>query len=272
MSEKETGEAKEAEEKTEDPYAKSGTRRRVGPEDRLPFTAHLEELRWRLIYGLATVAAAFAALYFVSDGLFQLLRRPMGMGQDLVFIAPAEAFFVYLKISLYGAIIISMPMILYQAWEFVAPGLLDVERRYTGVFVVLGSIFFIVGASFCYFVVLPLGLDFLLNFGGEGLSPMISVGNYISFVFKISIAFGITFELPIVLVFLVKLGVVTPETLAGKRPYFIVGSFVFASLLTPPDVFTQVVMAVPMILLYEVSILAARFFVHPAALEEADGE
>lgn len=272
MAEKETDETKKAGGRAEDPYAKSRARRRVGPEDKLPFTAHLEELRWRLIYSLATVAAAFAALYFVSDGLFQLLRKPMGMGRDLVFIAPAEAFFVYLKISLYGAIIVSMPMILYQAWEFVAPGLLDVERRYTGVFVILGSIFFAVGASFCYFVVLPFGLDFLLNFGGEGLSPMISVGYYISFVFKISIAFGITFELPIVLVFLVKLGVLTPQTLSAKRPYFIVGSFVFASILTPPDVFTQVVMAVPMILLYEVSILAARFFVRSAAMEEAAGE
>lgn len=243
-------------------YSRKKVLRKVAPDEKLPFTVHLEELRWRLIYSFVTVVAAFAVLYTVSDSLFQFIRKPIGA--DLVFLAPAEAFFVYLKLSFYIAIIVSMPMILYQAWEFVAPGLMEAERKYTGGFVVFGSVFFLIGASFCYFIVLPFGLDFLLGYGGEGLTPMISVSNYVSFVFKITIAFGVIFELPIVIVFLTRLGVVTPNALAGKRSYFIVGAFILASILTPPDVFTQVIMAAPMILLFEISIFVSRFFIQKA--------
>jgi len=248
-------------------YARKKVVRKVEPNEKLPFTMHLEELRWRLIYCMVTVAVAFAALYGVSDYIFQFIRKPLDM--DLVFLAPAEAFFVYLKIAFYMAIVASIPMILYQAWEFIAPGLLESERRYTGAFVVLGTVFFIIGASFCYFVVLPYGLKFLIGFGGEGLKPMISVGNYISFVFKIALAFGVIFEMPIVIVFLAKMGLVTPESLAKKRSYFIVGSFIVSAILTPPDVFTQVIMAVPMLILFELSIIASRFFIHkPESAQE----
>jgi len=189
-------------------YDREKVLRKVGKDDKLPFTVHLEELRWRIIYCAVTIGVTFIALYTMSDTLFDIIRKPIDT--DLVFLAPAEAFFVYLKISIYFALIISMPMILYQTWMFTAPGLLGAERTYTGPFVIFGTIFFAIGATFCYFVVLPLGLKFLIGYGGEGLTPMISVGNYISFIFKLMIAFGLVFEMPIVIIFLTKLGFVDP--------------------------------------------------------------
>lgn len=249
-------------------YNREKVMRKVGEDDKLPFTVHLEELRWRLIYCAVTIGVTFIALYAMSDGLFDIIRKPLNT--DLVFLAPAEAFFVYLKISIYFALIISMPMILYQMWMFTAPGLLGAERTYTGPFVVFGTIFFAIGACFCYFVVLPLGLEFLIGYGGEGLTPMISVGNYISFIFKLMIAFGLVFEMPIVIIFLTKLGFVDPAALAAKRSYFIVGSFVVAAILTPPDVFTQTVMALPIIILFEISLIVSKYFVKPRKPESDD--
>ncbi|MBI4665995.1 MAG: twin-arginine translocase subunit TatC [Nitrospinae bacterium] len=243
--------------------------RRVNPDEKLPFTSHLEEFRWRLIYCLVTVGVAFALLYGVSDQIFLFIKKPIGV--DLVFLAPAEAFFVYLKLALYMAVIVSMPVILYHTWEFVAPGLLDTERRFTGLFVVFGVLFFAAGAAFCYFVVLPYGLKFLIAYGGEGLKPMISVGNYISFVFMFLLAFGLIFEMPLVIVFVTRLGITTPEWFAKQRSYFVVGNFVVAAILTPtPDVVSQLMMAVPMMFLFELGIIAAKIL-RPRKNREAVG-
>ncbi len=259
----------ETESAKEDVYSRKKVVRKVEEDEKLPFTVHLEELRWRLIYCVVTIAVLFVALYAFSDKLFELVRKPITV--DLVFLAPAEAFFVYVKISIYIAIFISTPMLLYQIWQFIAPGLFESERKYTAGFVIFGTLFFLIGASFCYFLVLPMGLEFLLGYAGAGLKPMISVGNYISFIFKMTLAFGVIFEMPIVIVFFTKLGFVTPETLRTKRGYLIVGSFVVASILTPPDIFTQVIMALPIILLFEMSLLVAKFFV-PKPIEEEDEE
>jgi sec-independent protein translocase protein TatC len=260
----------QASEETGSVYQRKNVMRKVEENEKLPFTIHLEELRWRMIYCFVTVLLTFAALYAMSDFLFQIVRKPLGT--DLVFLAPAEAFFVYLKLAFYFAIIVSVPMLLYQIWEFVAPGLLGMERRFTGLFVIFGTVFFAIGAAFCYFMVLPYGLQFLIGYGGEGLTPMISVGNYISFIFKLIIAFGIIFEMPIVIVFMTKLGFVTPQTLASGRPYLVVGSFVVASILTPPDVFTQVIMAIPIIILFEASLIVSRVFVSKPTTAEDDEE
>ncbi len=260
MNEDKTEEPVAAAKETGSVLARKKVLRKVKEDEKLPLTVHLEELRWRIINCAVTVSVCFVVLYAVSDYLFELIRKPIGI--DLVFLAPAEAFFVYLKISVYMAIFVSVPMILYQAWEFLAPGLLQSERKYTGAFVLSGVIFFLIGATFCYTMVLPYGLSFLIGYGGEGLTPMISVGNYISSVFKLTLAFGTIFEMPIVIVFLTKLGFVDPHTLGEKRSYFIVGSFVAASILTPPDVFTQIIMAVPMILLFELSVIVSKFFVN----------
>ncbi|VAX24416.1 Twin-arginine translocation protein TatC [hydrothermal vent metagenome] len=251
-------------------YAHKKVMRKVDEDEKLPFTIHLEELRWRMIYCAVTVFVVFIALYAISDALFQIVRKPIGT--ELIFLAPAEAFFVYLKISIYTAIIVSIPMILYQVWEFVAPGLLDAERKYTGAFVIFGTLFFLIGAGFCYEIVLPLGLHFLIGYAGEGLTPMISVGAYISFMFKLVLAFGAIFEMPIVIVFLAKMGIVNPASLREKRGYVVVGSFIVASILTPPDIFTQIIMAFPIIILFELSIIVAGFIVKKSPEDELKSE
>jgi sec-independent protein translocase protein TatC len=245
---------------TSDEAAARKRLRRAGEDETMPLTAHLEELRTRLIYGFVTLFVVFAALWGVSDTIFAIVRRPLG-DHGLTAIAPAEAFFSYVKVTFYAAIIVAMPMILYQTWEFVAPGLLAAERRYTGWFVVFGTLFFAIGVLFCYFAVLPFGLDFLLSFGGDQIQSQPTAEYYLGFVVKMVLAFGLIFEMPIVIVFLVRMGLVTPATLAEKRSYVIVGCFIVAAILTPPDVFTQVVMALPMVILYELSIVVGRMFV-----------
>ena len=173
---------------------RSGARprlKRLGEGEQLPLTGHLEELRWRLIYSASTVFVFFVILWTFADTLFLLVRYPLG-DHPLIAIAPAEAFFAYMKVSFYGALALSMPVLLYHGWEFVAPGLLAVERRYTGWFVALGSLFFLIGASFCYFIVLPFALDFLLTFGGDQISSQTTVEYYLSFVIKMTLAFGST--------------------------------------------------------------------------------
>lgn len=245
--------------------------RKVESDEKLPFTYHLEELRVRLIYCAVVVALLFALLYSVSDALFEIVRKPIG-DYEIISIAPAEAFFAYMKISFYGAIALSMPVLLYHTWQFIAPGLLEGEKKYTSAFVIAGSIFFVIGASFCYFLVLPYGMEFLLGFAGDAIKPQITVSNYISFSFRLLIAFGLIFQLPIIIVILTKLGIVTPDSLAEKRAYFIVGSFVISAILTPPDVFTQAVMALPIIILFEASLLVSRFINKDSAQDEESDE
>jgi sec-independent protein translocase protein TatC len=207
---------------------------------------------------VGSVFLTFLFTYSYAHPIMTYLQSPMN--QDLVFIAPAEAFFVKMKVAFLLALAICVPIIIYQAWEFVAPGLLEKEKRYTLPFVLLATFFFLVGAAFCFYIVLPYGIQFLLGYGGDMIHPMISVGSYVSFVIKLMFAFGIVFELPLVIPFLVKLGVVTPAQLSHWRKYAIVFFFVIAAILTPPDVFTQIVMAVPLCLLYEVGIVAGKIF------------
>lgn len=221
-------------------------------EKELPLIGHLEELRYRIVVVLLTVGACFLALYPLSKNLLLLIRAPME--EQLYMLAPTEAFVVHLKLAIFGAIIISVPMILYQIWAFVAPGLYPDEKKYTLPFVLVATLFFLIGGAFSYTVILPFGLNFLIGFGGEVVKPVISVSNYISFVTKMILVFGVIFELPVVVVFLTKMGVVTPDLMRKYRKYAIVSAFVLGAILTPPDVFTQALMAGPLIVLYEISI------------------
>jgi len=168
-----------------------------------------------------------------------------------------------------------LPVVLHQAWKFIAPGLLPHERRYALPFVVLGSIFFSFGLLFCFFIVLPFALRFLLTYKTEHLKPMLSIGNYVDFTAKFLLAFGVIFELPLAIGIAAKMGLVTPRSLSKNRKYAVLINFVIAAILTPtPDVFNQTLMALPMCLLYEVGILAARILVRkptPAPQEAAEG-
>lgn len=218
----------------------------------LSFVQHLDELRKRIIICLLGIVAASIGSYFFVGKLIPYLAEPVGR---LVFIQPLEAFITYLKVALICGFCLSLPLILYQVWAFIGSGLTARERRHIYLYAPFSLLLFLVGAGFAYKIIVPYGLTFLLSFGGPCIQPMISVSKYISFLGMMLLAFGVAFELPVVVMFLTKLGLVTPQFLRKKRKYVLLGIFVLAAVLTPPDIFTQLLMALPLILLYELSIL-----------------
>ena len=213
---------------------------------------HVEELRKRVIICLVTVIGLSIVCYFYSDLVMGFLTKPY-QGK-LVFIAPQEAFVTTLKVVLFGGIILALPVIFYEAWKFVAPGLKRKEKRGVLIYTPASVLLFLGGGAFCYFIVLPIGLNFLLGFSQSLFQPMISIDRYISFVTTLLLAFGVIFELPLLSVFLTKIGILTPEFLIEKRKTAIVVILIVSALLTPPDIFTQLLMTGPLILLYEISI------------------
>ena len=223
----------------------------------MSLTNHLEELRYRLVVTAITLGACFLALYPLSDQLLIILSVPMR--EQLYMLAPTEAFLIHLKLAFFGAIVISLPMTLFQGWAFVAPGLYANEKKYALPFVILGTIFFCVGGMFSYKLILPFGLSFLLGYSGNLIQPVISVANYVTFVTRMILVFGATFELPLIVLFLTKIGVLNPPMMRRYRKYAIVGSFAVGAILTPPDVFTQSMLAGPLIILYEISIWVSVF-------------
>ncbi|MBI3610915.1 MAG: twin-arginine translocase subunit TatC [Nitrospirae bacterium] len=226
----------------------------------MPVTGHLEELRSRLIRVVWVVLGGMVLAYAVSDLLIAWLKRPLAA--DLYFFSPTEAFWVTMKVSFFAGLFLSLPMILYQLWRFISPGLLPAERRLALPFVLLGCLFFVLGLLFCYFIVAPFALQFLVGFGmQQGLKPVFSVGLYIDFLLKFLLAFGVIFELPLVITILAKLGLVTPQFLARQRRYAVLVNAILAAVLTPTsDVFNMMLMMIPLIIFYELGILGARFF------------
>ncbi len=244
-------------------------------EGSMPLSGHLTELRNRILTILGTIFGLFLITYFFSAELLTIAQRPIA-GTNLVFISPTEAFFARMKIAIYAALFIGLPVTLFQVWQFCAPGLLSREKRYTVVFVVTSMLLFTTGALFCYFLILPYGLSFLLSFATETIQPQISIGFYISFIFKLILVFGIVFEVPLVTLLLVQAGVVTPQFLTSNRSYVYVGAFVIAATLTPPDVITQVLMAGPLLVLFEISIAISKILfrrkLKKAAAEAAESD
>ena len=233
-------------------------------DDRLPFTAHLDELRQRLIKCFIAVSVGFVASYAFKERIFNILVMPlakvMKSGDHLIYTNLPEAFFTFLKTAFLSGLMVASPVILYQFWMFVAPGLYDREKKLLLPIVLLSTIFFVGGALFGYFVVFPFGFEFFLSFGTEYIRPMPSMKEYLGFSSKLLLAFGLVFELPLVITFLARLGIVSVEFLKKQRKYAILVIFVAAAILTPPDVVTQVMMALPLMLLYEISIVGARIF------------
>ncbi|MDJ0829759.1 MAG: twin-arginine translocase subunit TatC [Desulfobacterales bacterium] len=236
----------------------------VDEEDKIPFTAHLEELRSRLIVCFSAVGVGFLISYFFKEKLFQIISRPlvsvMQSGDTLIFTGLPEAFFTYLKVSLLSGLMLAAPVILYEFWMFVAPGLYTRERKFLLPIVFLCSFFFIGGALFGYFIVFPFGFKFFLSFATDVIRPFPAMREYLSFAAKLLIAFGLVFELPLIITFMAKMGMVTPDFLKRNRKYAILLFFAGSAMLTPPDVVTQVMMALPLMLLYEISIIGARLF------------
>jgi len=219
---------------------------------------HLEELRLRLLISVAAFAVATIASFVFVERILGVLIRPVGR---VVFLAPTEAFFVRIKVAALAGALLSLPVVLYQLWRFVAVGLTPTERRYALGLLPVSLVLFVGGATFAFFTILPVGVRFLLSYQTEALVPMISIGAYTSFATAFILAFGLVFQLPVVVLLLARLGIVTPATLAAGRRYAILGIVALSAVLTPGgDVVSQALMAVPTYLLYEASIWVARIF------------
>ena len=248
-------------------------------ETKQPFLGHLEELRKRLVACAIAIGVGFVASYAFSERLFQALIMPlkavMPEGEKLIFTNLPEMFFVYLKVAFLSGVLVVSPFVFYQLWLFIAPGLYQREKRYVIPFVVASTILFVGGALFGYFVVFPFGFKFFIGFTNEYVKALPSVKEYFSLSVKLLFAFGIVFELPVVLFFLTKMGIVTPEYLRRQRKYAILLAFIIGAILTPPDVITQCMMAVPLMVLYEIGILVsvmARKKTEQKAAQEAATE
>lgn len=242
-------------------------------EEKQPFLGHLEELRKRLIASAIVVGIGFAICYFFSERIFLVLIAPlkevMPEGDQLIFTSLPEMFITYLKVALVSGIMMAAPYLFYQIWMFVAPGLYKNERSLVIPFVLASTLLFVGGALFGYFIVFPFGFKFFIGFSNEYVKALPSVKQYFGFALKLLFAFGVVFELPVVIFFLAKLGLVTTELLKKKRKYAILLTFVTAAILTPPDVITQCMMAGPLIILYEVGIIVSRF-ARKKEMEEKD--
>jgi sec-independent protein translocase protein TatC len=231
-------------------------------DDKMPFLEHLGELRVRIMRALISLLAGTLIALPFSQYLIDWLSRPITkLGHELVFTAPAEAFWVQMKVGIIAGLFIAAPGILWQVWGFVSPGLHTHEKKYAVPFVIIGSLLFLLGGAFSLLVVTPYALSFLLGYARPGLKPMITIANHIDFLLKFTLAFGAVFELPLIITLSARMGLVTVKTLAKNRKYAILGAFVVAAVLTPtPDAFNQALMAGPLILLYEVGIISARLF------------
>lgn len=229
-------------------------------EKELSIYQHLDELRRVLIISLAAVVVLAVVCYYFSDQVMAVLLEPVTeQGYDIVFIGVTEALMTKIKLSLALGFIAALPVILWQAWTFIAPALRKNERKYISLFVIISFVSFVAGVVFGFFVVYRMGVKFLLQFAGPELVPMLTIGNYISFTISFLLPFGLIFELPLAAYFLSKIGVITYPLLAKSRKFAVLGILVLAAALTPtPDIFTMMVMAGPMYLLFEVSVWITR--------------
>jgi sec-independent protein translocase protein TatC len=245
-------------------------------EKKQTFIEHLEELRKRLIISLIAVVIGFVICYIFSKEIFQLLMIPLQKAlppeASMIFTSLPEAFFTYLKVAVLAGIFLASPVVLYQIWLFVAPALYSHEKRYVIPFVILSTLLFIGGAAFGYFIVFPFGFKFFMSFATDLIKPMPKLKEYLSFCSLLLLTFGMVFELPLFILFLTKLGVVDAKTLSRNRRYVIVAIFTVAAILTPPDVVTQLMMAAPLLVLYEASIWIAKIFGKKKEAEKAPEE
>ncbi len=233
--------------------------------DRMPFIQHLEELRKRLITCAIAVAVGFVICYFFKVQILEWLMQPMlhalpHADKRFIYTAPHEAFVCYLKVSFLAGIGLATPVIIYQMWRFIAPGLYAHEKRYLFPVVFFSTAFFVGGALFGYSMVFPFAFKFFTSFANSYITPMISTSEYLSFATRLLFAFGMVFELPIIAFFLARLGLINVRLMKRQRKYAIVIVFIVAAMLTPPDVMSQMLMAGPLLLLYELSVAIVYFF------------
>lgn len=237
---------------------------------------HLAELRKRLFISVLCVIVLFFVCLAFSEHILAILTAPLkstlpAFSNKITFVELTEPLFTTMKVSFFAAFILSLPVIFWQFWKFVAPGLYDNEKKLVLPFVSFATIMFLLGVSFCYFVVVPMAFSFLINFGArvQDLNPLISIGLYVGFFVKLMIAFGLAFEMPVLTYFLAKLGLVDDAFLKRHFRVAVLLIFIFAALMTPPDVISQFLMAIPLCLLYGLSVYIAKK-INPASTEPSD--
>jgi sec-independent protein translocase protein TatC len=231
------------------------------------FISHLMELRDRLMRSLIAIGIVFVCLFPFASELYDVLAYPMmhtlPEGSKMIATGVITPFLIPVKIAAMVAFLVVLPYVLYQAWAFVAPGLYAHEKKLVLPLVVASTVLFVLGIAFCYFFVFGVVFSFVNRIAPKSISVAPDIEQYLNFVLTMFLAFGVTFEVPIAVILLARMGVVTLEQLKNIRPYFIVGAFIVAAVVTPPDVVSQLLLAIPMCLLYELGVFAARFFVRP---------
>jgi sec-independent protein translocase protein TatC len=242
------------------------------PDQEQGFLSHLIELRQRLVRSALAVLIIFLPLTFFMKQIFDLLSRPLLValpaGTKLLSTGVTAPFMVPLKVTLFVSFLVALPVVLWQAWAFVAPGLYKHEKRLAGPILVSSIVMFMLGIAYCYFVVFGFVFRFIAGFAPESVNVAPDIDAYFSFVLGMFLAFGITFEVPIVVVLLARFGIATVARLRQVRPYVVVGAFILAAIFTPPDVLSQLLLAIPLCLLYELGVLCARFVERSATSEE----
>lgn len=229
----------------------------------LPLVAHLTELRDRLLRALLSVLIVFICLFPFANDIYTFVSEPLRAllpeGATMIATEVASPFLTPFKLTLVAAIFIAIPYVLYQVWSFVAPGMYRHEKRFAVPLLASSIALFYAGAAFAYFVVFPLIFAFFTSVGPEGITMMTDINSYLNFVLKLFFAFGIAFEIPIAAILMIWAGITTAEDLAKKRPYIIVGCFIFGMLLTPPDIISQSLLAIPMWILFEFGVFFGKF-------------
>lgn len=242
------------------------------------FISHLIELRTRLMHALMAVLAAFVVLFLypgsgpIYDFLAAPLMQALPEGTRMIATGVVTPFMVPMKVTVLVAFFVALPYVLYQAWAFVAPGLYDHERKFAVPLIFASTVLFLIGVAFCYYFVFGTVFKFINEFSPKSITPAPDIEAYFSFVITMFLAFGVTFEIPVAVIILVRSGVISIEKLTEARPYVIVGAFVIAAIVTPPDVLSQFMLAVPMCLLFEAGLFISRFVGVRAKAESPEGE
>jgi len=246
--------------------------RKYPPDPKKPLVTHLIELRNRLLRMLVGIAIVFLCLFPFANDLYTTLAQPLidqlPEGSTMIATEVASPFLTPFKFTLVGAFFLAIPWVLYQVWRFIAPGLFANERKMVLPLIVSSTLLFYAGMSFAYFIVFPLMFEFFIGVTPDGVAVMTDISKYLDFVLKLFFAFGLAFEIPIATILMVWAGITTPEKLVAKRPFIIVGVFVVGMMLTPPDVISQTLLAIPMWALFELGVIFSRIMISKRAEEE----